>query len=31
MGKFEFDLDNIFGLAALDKGNSVTIKTFQKA
>ena len=30
LGKFEFDLDNIFGLAALDKGNSVTIKTFQK-
>jgi len=30
LGKFKFDLDNIFGLAAIDKGNSVAIKTFQK-
>jgi len=30
LGKFEFDLNNIFGLAAIDKGNSVAIKTFQK-
>jgi capsule polysaccharide export protein KpsE/RkpR len=30
LGKFEFDLDNIFGLAAIDEGNSIAIKTFQK-
>jgi hypothetical protein len=29
LGKYEFDLENIFGVAALDKGNSVGIKTFQ--
>ena len=31
LGKFEFDLENIFGLAAMDKGNSITIKTFQSS
>ena len=31
LGKFEFDLENIFGLAALSPGNSVTIKTYQSS
>jgi len=31
LGKFEFYLENIFGVAAIDKGNSVTIKTLQSS
>jgi hypothetical protein len=31
LGKFGFDLENIFGLAALSPGNSVTIKTYQSS
>jgi len=29
LGKFEFDLENIFGLAAMKENNSITIKTLQ--
>ena len=31
LGKFEFVLENFFGIAAMDKGNSITIKTLQSS